>query len=122
MKSVWASCGVLLLVVLLVLGNGFYVNRTVQHMTELANALPFSPDSDTEAQLGEIIQLLNSHEASLGLSISFPLIDLVQELANSARAYAVAGDEAGYASSRAMLIDAIGDLNRLEKISVKNIM
>ena len=122
MKSVWLSFGMLLLVVFLVLCNAGYVNHTVKDMKRMANDLPLSPDSGTEAQLDSILRLLDSHEAGLGLSVSFPLIDRVRELTDSARAYAQAGDKAGYASSRAMLIDAISDLNRLEKVTVKNIM
>ena len=122
MISVWLSFGVLLLVVLLVLCNAGYVNHTVNNMKRMANDLPPSPDSGTEAQLDSILRLLDSHEAGLGLSVSFPIIDRVRELTDSARAYAQAGDKAGYASSRAMLIDAISDLNRLEKVTVKNIM
>ncbi len=122
MKAAWIAAGILLLVVVVVICNTAYVNHTVGDMEALAASLPDAPEPQAADILDGLRERLETHESGLSLSVSFLLLDRVRELIDSEAAYNRTGDIANYAATRAMLLDALGDLKRLERVSVQNIM
>lgn len=87
-----------------------------------ADALPVIPDADTPGLLDGLETQFNRYETGLSLSVSFPILDRVREQIAAARAYAVSGSDTDYAAALAVLREALNDLDRLERFSVRNIM
>ena len=87
-----------------------------------ADALPAIPDADTPGLLDGLEAQFNRYETGLSLSVSFPILDRVREQIAAARAYAVSGSDTDYAAALAVLREALNDLDRLERFSVRNIM
>ena len=123
--SVVAIC-VLCLILITVTVNAVFVNRLVDRLTDMAEALPSSPEEqDTEkliARINELADLLAAHEKALNLSVSFQLIDRAHELTDQLKAYAATHEAGNYAATRESLLDALDDLKRLEKIGAENIL
>ena len=87
-----------------------------------ADALPAIPDAGTPGLLDGLEAQFNRYETGLSLSVSFPILDRVREQIAAARAYAVSGSDTDYAAALAVLREALNDLDRLERFSVRNIM
>lgn len=120
MRAARIAAVLLCLVVVLVVCNAVYVRTTVADMRDLADALPEAPDAETAAAVGRLIGRLDREKTLLGLSVSFPLIDRVRELAVSLQAYAAdGGDTADYLAARGMLCGALDDLDRLEYLRLR---
>ena len=105
----------LVLLVALVTFNAFYVGRITSRMENLLNALPQKPLEDTPAKVREIQAFVKGHKSYLGLSVNFSVLDRVLELCESLGIYAEIGDVMNYQITKAILLDAVDDMGRLEK-------
>lgn len=119
--AVVASAVLLCLIVCATVGNAVFVRVNVSRLEVLAEALPASPGADAVAALDDLTAAFSRVEAGLSLTVSFPLLDRVREQLSAARAYALSGSYIEYSATRAVLLDAIRDLGRLEQWSVKTI-
>ena len=122
MKAVTAAVCVLLAVLCLVTVNALWIRKTVADIRRVAEAMPDEASPDAEAGAALLKDMIDRHEALMGLSVSYTLMDKVRELAVSAGAFAQAGDTAAYRSARAVLLEAVDDLDRLERLDVRNLM
>lgn len=122
MKAVLGAGVIFVLVLLLVLGNCVYVRQTVSEMTDLVASLPENPCEEAVQTLERIAHHLASHKNGLSLSISFLLLDRAKELTDITLVYAQENNASDYNANRKLLMDAMEDLQRLEKISWAAIM
>ena len=118
--------GILLVVlVLLVIGNALYVHHVTSRLSAMTESLPerlgeAAWDSTLE-KITKIQAYLKKHETVLAISVSYTSIDRMTELYISLETYAQIGADHDYTATRELLIDAIGDGARLEKLSAQNI-
>ncbi len=120
--AVIAAAVLLCLILCAVAANAVFVRGSVAALRTRADALPAIPDADTPGLLDGLGAQFNRYETGLSLSVSFPILDRVREQIAAARAYAVSGSDTDYAAALAVLREALNDLDRLERFSVRNIM
>ncbi len=114
---------VLAVVIALVAINAVFVNRTVEDLTERLDALPDVPDPEaTPEAVASLRELLESKESLLGISVSYAVTDKAVESLRGLEAAARAGDVFQYQGTLEILKDLIEDIERLEKLSVKNLL
>ncbi len=120
---VCVAAGILLLVIVaLVVGNALYVHRVSDDLLARAHALPAVPDpASTPAAVAALRERLERHLPWLGLSVHYGVLDRVEEALYALEAQAATGDSWQYAASRAVLIDLLRDIERLERLGVENI-
>ncbi|MBE6590334.1 MAG: DUF4363 family protein [Ruminococcaceae bacterium] len=116
MKSLGVTVLLLLCVLVLSFLNYHYVNDAIKGMNERMDKLPDIHSEECVAHVREIDDYWRSKEAILEMTISYPLIDRVCEQASLLRACANAKDAYGFYSARALLLDALEDLARSERI------
>ncbi len=122
MKALIASLiifGILLTVILL---NCIYVNRTSRELVLQAKSIGTIYDDTATSNLESLKKRFKRNEELLLLSLSYVTVDKVDDCIDCAIAYANSDDEAGFQNAKALLINAIYDLSRLEKFSIKNIL
>lgn len=121
MKASVASGILLVAITLLIILNAVHVNRTVNDFVMAVEALPSTPDGDTALQVKRVLELLLKKETFLTLSVPYTTLDRGIELCRSLLSYAESGSVQDYTATRELLIDALQDMARLEKLHVKNI-
>ena len=123
MKGCMLGGVVLLVVILLVICNAFFVTRTEASFLKDLAALPLIPDPTvTPSEVAAIRRRLEDKEAFLGISVSYTVIDKAAEALRSLEASAAVGDAEQYRATLATLIDMLDDIGRLERLSLKNIL
>ncbi len=123
MRVCVAAAVVLLVVLLSVAGNAFYVHTITDRFMEDIAALPEMPDpSETPARVAALRAQVEAHLPWLGLSVNFSVLDRVTESLLALEAHARSEDVWQYAATLATLRDLVSDLARLERFSVENIL
>ena len=105
-----------MILVILVVINAGYIHRVTDDLSRRINALPLIPTESTTDDIKAFQTYLNRKIPFLRLTISFPQLDRVAELSESLRRYAKNGALADYQVTRALLLDAIEDMSRLERL------
>lgn len=114
--------GILLIVVAaLVLINAAYVRHVTDTVLDMLSRLPDGPSEAAVGIAEEILSYLQDKETLLSLSVPYQTLDRSIELAGSLREYASMGSHFEYTATKALLTDAIKDMGRLEKVSLKNV-
>ncbi len=122
MKGVIAAAAVLLLVTALVILNAVYVRRTTDGLLAAADALPDIPDPSATPQAVAALRAAYDRRLSLlSLSVSYTVLDRVEEALCSLEAHAAAGDGLQYAAALALLRDLMRDIARAERLHPENI-
>ncbi len=123
MKVCIVAAIVLLFLLVFVAGNTVYVCQITDVLIQEVHALPARPDSQkTPAAISRIGDILNMHLSYLSLSVNYTLLDRVQETLILLEAYAQEGDVWQYTATRALLMDQMANLARLERFSAENIL
>lgn len=109
--------GILLIVLLLLVGlNAFYIHQVTDEMTAQISALPEQPNEKALSEITKFQEYLGKNEPYLRLTVSYSQLDRVGELAESLRAYTHDKAPSDYSVTRTLLLDAIKDMGRLEKL------
>ena len=115
----------LILLVLLVICNAFYVHHVTNRLTSMAESLPEHLSSDVSNQIAQNVAKMQAyqkkHEILLGISVSYTSPDRIAELSATLMTCARLHADYDYTATRNLLIDAIRDAARLEKLEIKNI-
>ena len=115
-----------ILLALLLLGcitfNNIYINRLADRILEQLDALPTIDDNACIPQAQAILAEWDEQVECVRLSVGYPVVDRVSEQATTLLACAECGDLYGFQIALALLRDAIGDMRRLELLSVSNIL
>ena len=121
MKGFFVALALLVGVMILVAVNADFVMDTQSSLSRAAEAFSPVPSTEAVAQIAALRESFGQVETRLSFSVNYYLLDRVNELLASLEAYAASADAAGYASTHQMLIDALRDLSRLEKVSWETI-
>ena len=119
MKVFWISLVLFLLLLAGIFWNAHYVRESSEHLTELAEELT-EPD-EREDTLSELEEFWEKNKNLFGLSVGFRELDHFGEVLVELRWAHDHSLEAEFQKYRALLLDAIEEISRTEKISVGNI-
>ena len=122
MKALIASLILFAILLAGVIANCIYVNRISDDLVQQAKKIGTIYDEGTIPKLENLKKHFKKHEAILLLSQSYISVNKVDDCIDGAIAYAKSEDESGFQNSKAILLNAIYDLSRLEKFSIKNIL
>ena len=121
MKGFWMALVLLVLVTVLVITNAQFVINTQTDLAQTVETFPALPSKNTTDAISELRERFTKVQKTLSLSVNFYELDRINELLLSLEIYASAGDTTAYASTRALLLDALQHLSRLEQISWERI-
>ena len=122
MKSFLISLLLLLLLLCGIAGNAIYINHVANDMSRMTEALPDIGEEGCVEAAASLRDYWERNVPYVGLSVGYPVTDRVSEQAAVLSACAACGDLFGYRSALALLQDAIGDVRRLEKLSIENLL
>ena len=115
-----------LLLAILLIGcitlNHLYINRLADRLLEQLEALPCIDDPACISMAQALLAEWDGQVEYVRLSVGYTVVDRVCEQATTLLACAECGDRYGYQTALALLRDAIGDMRRLELLSVSNIL
>ncbi len=120
------SFGISILLLLVMLGgigyNYIYINRVADELNTKIDALPEIGAEDCPARAAEIVDYWEEHADTVGLSVGYTVVDRVSEQAATLSACAACKDLFGYQTALALLRDAVGDMRRLERFGIGNLL
>lgn len=121
MRAFWIAVALLFGLIVGIWGNYHYINSVANELDARLDALPdiSSPDCNSEARA--LLSYWEEQMDFVGLSVSYPVVDRLNEQAVALLAATECGDLYGYRSALALLRDAVGDMRRLEKFSIGNL-
>ena len=122
MKALFASLIIFAVLLAGISANCVYINRISKDLQLQAKKLENIYDPTTLENLEKLKKHFKKHEKILLLSSSYITVNKVDDSIDGAIAYARSKDESGFQNAKAVLINAIYDLSRLEKFSIKNIL
>lgn len=117
MKQIAVILVLLVLLVVFVALNAVYINNVVKRMIAAVEALPPTPDASAADAARSLREDWLRVMPFMDMTVSYLLSDRVCEQTALLVSCAEAGDVYGYASARAILADALGDMRRTESFS-----
>ena len=122
MKSFAVSLVLFFVMISAVIVNFFYINNTANEFYRRMDALPDVGDDGCTEATAELRDFWEERVNYVGLSVSYTITDRLSEQTAALSAAASAKDLYGYRTALALLRDAVGDMRRLEQISIGNIL
>jgi len=122
MRSFIISLVLAVILLSCIVTNNLYINRLSDRMLEQLDALPPVSDSECVALARKLLEDWDKQVDYVRLSVGYAVVDRVCEQATTLLACAECGDLYGYQTAMALLRDAIGDMRRLEVLSISNIL
>ena len=119
MKVFWISLVLFLLLLAGIFWNVHYIHKNEKYLTEIVTSLEDS--EEREERLCELESFWEKHRDLFGLSVSFRELDHFGEVLVELRWAHDFGREAEFQKHRSLLLDAIEEITRNEKISLGNI-
>ena len=119
MKVFWISLALFLLLLAGIFWNAHYIRESEAYLSELVTSL--ETIEGREERILELEQFWKKHKSLFGLSVSFRELDHFGEVLAELRWAHDHGLETEFQKNRALLLDAIEEITRNEKISVGNI-
>ena len=119
MKVFWISLVLFLVLLAGIFWNAHYVRESTEHLTDLVEELK-EPD-EREETLTELEGFWEKNKNLFGLSVGFRELDHFGEVLVELRWAHDFGREEDFQKNRALLLDAIEEIERNERISVGNI-
>ena len=104
-----------------IFANHLYINNVANEMLEKLEMLPDINAESCVESCNDLLDFWNKQVNLVELSVSYTLVDKVCEQAALLVACSECGDLYGYRSALELLRDAIGDMRRLEQLSLGNI-
>ncbi len=121
MKSFIATIVLLSAVITLTALNLHYVNGTVAELCEMLDELPEINDPACIDCADEIKEYWKKKEAIIGLTVSYPFVDRINEQSALLVSTAKSKDLYGFKSAKTLLYDAALDMGRAERFSIENL-
>lgn len=122
MKTLIATLVLLALMLGGICVNYFYVNRVADELLAMAENLPEAGEETAGESVRELREYWETRSAYIGLSVGYTVTDRVSEQTVTLDACASTGDVFGYRIAQKLLIDAVGDMRRLESFSLENLL
>ena len=122
MKSFWISM-ILLVAMLIGVGvNFFYINGVADELYRRIDAIPAITDPNCINATQELTSYWETVIDAVNLSVGYTVVDRVSEQTVTLNACAACGDFYGFQTALALLRDAVGDMRRLERFSIGNLL
>ena len=118
MKIFAISLVLLISIIVLVVINSFYIERTIDRLIELSDIAQSEKTPDAIEQLCDYWE---DHRSYVALSVSLREIDSVTENLLNVKSAFDENNEWMMKQSYALLINALEDIRRYEKIAILNI-
>jgi len=118
MKSLIILLILTLLLILSTAGNYLYINEVSDRLLSKIEAIPPPNEEGCRLRIDELIDYWEGKLDTVCLSVSYSVADRISEHAAALSAYAFSGDRHGFYYALALLRDAVGDLRRLESLSI----
>ncbi len=115
MKAFVASVIFIILIVILVIANMFYVSHVTDNMKELAKEAVKEESSDKE--MSELIEYWDKHKNFVALSANFRQTDIVSEELIKLQAAHEFGNRLAIEQSYMILCDVLDDIAQYERFS-----
>ncbi len=96
--------------------NGIYINDVGKKTEAMVEQLPEPTHPDCYAQAEALEQAWKKQSKTVHISVNHTLVDRIGEQLTTLVACAECGDVYGFYTARALLLDAIGDMKRLENL------
>ncbi len=115
------GAGILLLILLVtVCANAIFVKNTTQALTDQIQSLSDLPSKENPQKIKAIQTYFEEKEPLLRISVSFLLLDRVKEHLEALRLYAESDMTGDYLVTKALLLDAVEDMGRMERLKIFN--
>ncbi|MBQ9784541.1 MAG: hypothetical protein IJW29_03470 [Clostridia bacterium] len=102
--------------------NYVHVNRVCDGLSAEIRALPDATDADCLAAVQALNDAWLSCAETVEFATGYTAVDRISEQAATLLACASCGDLYGYRTALALLLDAVEDLRRPERLSLKTIL
>lgn len=122
MKTFTVSIVLAVLMLGVIVWNAFYINNVANEMERRLDELPDVSSPDCAGFAEDLRRQWETHDDWVGLTVSYTITDRVSEQAAVLSACAECGDLYGFRTARALLRDAVGDMRRLERFHVGNLL
>ena len=121
MRTLITASAIFLALCVTMVANFRYINGTADELTEMTENLSID-DTDCLEKIDEIQKKWEKSSNIFSLSVGFKEIDYLGETLIALRSTAENGSELEFERYRALLVDAIDGVRRLEKFSIMNIL
>ena len=122
MKSFLWSMFLFGLLLVVIVWNFIYVNRTAERLLDMIEALPSDPDDSALAPAEELSDFWHTRINSIGFSVGYTVLDRISEQAATLVSTTKYHDFFDYQLAKELLRDAVQDMRRLEQFSVGNLL
>lgn len=102
--------------------NFFYVEHTINYMKQMASSLSAFPSEENTQIINNMEETWNKHSIFLSLSVSSDDIEDFNDTLTSLKASNMSNNVYQYKIDIELLFNAIEEIGRLEKFSIKNIL
>ena len=116
MKSFVISIILAALMAIAIVVNALYINNVGDCVQSAILSLPPPTDSTCASSTEELHQNWNRHAKLVHISVNHTLVDRIEEHLATLSACAACGDIYGFYTARALALDALEDMRRLEKV------
>ncbi len=99
-----------------ILANSLYINNVGKKAESMVEQLPEPNHPDCRAQAEALEQAWKKQAKIVHVSVNHTIVDRIGEQVATLVACAKCGDVYGFHTARALLLDALGDMQRLEKL------
>lgn len=122
MKTFIVSMVLFITMMTLIIVNSLYVNQTANTIMQMTTSLPAPGCLDYSGRITSMERLWEQHYSLLNLTVSLNDLNKVADCISQLKAYSVNDNEQDFESTRQLLVNAIKNLHRLEKLSLDSIM
>ncbi len=122
MKTFYTSIALFILMIAFILINASYINRTVNELTEITHALPSPINSNYDTCINDLKEFWEQNYTAISFSVCMNDLNKISDSISQLKAYSTNQNEQDFEATRKILINAINNMCRLEKISWDSIM
>lgn len=122
MKTFILSVIIFITMVTIIILNSVYINQTANMLIQMTNSLPTPGCLDYNSRITNMERQWKEHYSLLCLTINLNDLNKVADCISQLKAYSVNDNEQDFESTRQLLINAIKNMHRLEKLSLDSIM
>ena len=97
-----------------IVANGLYINNVGRKTEVIVEQIPEPTHPDCRPQAEALEQIWNKQVKFVHVSVNHIIVDRIGEQIATLVACAECGDVYGFYTARALLLDALGDMQRLE--------
>ena len=117
MKSFTVSVVLAALMALAIVANALYINNVGERAKNAILSLPDPADATCISATEKLEQDWKRYARQVHISVNHTLVDRIEEYLATLTACASCGDVYGFYTARALALDALRDMQRLENVA-----